>query len=353
MSIRIPWRIKAAAYRVYQYARSLLSRMRPRRAIKPDISFYCNYQQTTGATVAIACIANNLCKYFNVDAHIKPLSGYTKLLSLCVRQYSSPSLLAGDIVFMDIQHESRTIANLEENNRPVILTCHAFPAILHDVPQDKLQRNLELSSFVHFVSEHQRSEFIQHYPRLNLGSKSFVISNYSRKCSKSSHTGSIGVVGLLNRAPKNALKAIQLGQQSNARTIECWGSDSIHGLDNPEEFTKLRVPGWSDNIHRIFNSFDVLVSTSQSETFALVVAEALSAGIPCLLSDIPVYRELYSDCEGVAIMTGDDQQDVLSINQLLAQADQLKPIITSYWEEHFSEETVTRAWIEKIRRISA
>jgi glycosyltransferase involved in cell wall biosynthesis len=124
-------------------------------------------------------------------------------------------------------------------------------------------------------------------------------------------------------------------------------------LDNPEDFPKLRLSGWSDDIHAIFNSFDVLVSTSQSETFALVVAEALSAGIPCLLSDIPVYRELYSGCEGVAIMTGDDQQDILSINQLLAQADQLKPTITSYWEGHFSEETVTRAWTEKIRGISA
>ena len=211
---------------------------------------------------------------------------------------------------------------------------------------------LRLSSFIHFVSDHQQREFIQYYPDIDLASKSFVIRNFSRKCSKTSHTGSIGVVGLLNRAPKNAVKAILLGQQSNTRTIECWGSDSIHGLNNPGEFPKLRLNGWSDDIHRIFNSFDVLVSTSQSETFALVVAEALSAGIPCLLSDIPVYRELYSDCEGVAIMTGDDQQDVLSINQLLAQADQLKPIIISYWEEHFSEETVTRTWTEKIREIS-
>ena len=352
MSIRIPWRIKVAAYRTYQYALSLLSRLRPRREIKPDISFFCNYQQTTGATIAIACIANNLCRSFNVDAHIKPLSGYSKLLSLCVKQHFRPSSLAGDIVFMDIQHESSTIANLEENNRSVVLTCHAFPTILHDVPQDKLQRNLELSSFVHFVSEYQRSEFMQHYPNLNLGSKSFVISNYSRKCSKSSCTGSIGVVGLLNRAPKNTLKAIQLGQQSNARTIECWGSDSIHGLNNPEEFTKLRVSGWSDDIHSIFNSFDVLISTSQSETFALVVAEALSAGIPCLLSDIPVYRELYSGCEGVAIMTGDDQQDISAINHLLAHADQLKPNIISYWEEHFSNDAVTSAWTEKIKAIS-
>ena len=352
MNPRVPWRIQAFFYAVFQHASSLLSRASVKKSTKPDISFFCNYQQTTGATVAIACIANQLSRYFNVDAHIKPLSGYSKLLKLRVRQIFSPQQLSGDIVFVDIQRDSQSVSRLVSDNKTVILTCHAFPTTLHSVPQDKLVTNLELSSYIHFVSEHQRSEFIQHYPAIDIQNKSFAIPNYTRKCTKSKHTGNVGIVGLLNREPKNALKGIKLGQASNARTIECWGSCNIHGLNNPEEFPKLRISGWTYNTQKIFNSFDVLISTSNSETFALVVAEALSAGIPCLLSDIPVYRELYSDCEGVILMTGDDVEDIASIDHLLENADSLKSNIVDFWGKHFSSKTIDKAWISKIREIN-
>ena len=352
MKIRLPWRFQKAAYSTYQHASSLISRMPATKRNETGISFLCNYQQATGATVAIASIANQFSDQYNVEAHIKPLSVYTRLLSLRVRQYFSVALLSGQIVFVDIEQENAVIERLLGQKKLVILTCHAFPTILHSVPQEKLIRNLELCTHIHFVSEYQRAEFIRRYPGIDIEPKSFVIPNYTRQSRKKTRTGNIGIVGLLNRAPKNALEAVHLAQLSNARWVECWGSDRIHGLNSPGLFSKLRIHGWSDNIQKIHGSFDVLLSTSRSETFGLVVIEALSAGIPCVLSDIPVYRELYSGCKGVAFLTGNEQQDIETINALLDQAKFLKQHIIGFWNERFSNAAIRSAWVEKITQLT-
>ena len=159
-------------------------------------------------------------------------------------------------------------------------------------------------------------------------------------------------MGHLNREPKNALKDIQLAHESDAHLIQCWGSDNIFGLDNPNPYSKLRLNGWTNSILKIHKSFDLLLSTSQFETFGLVVAEALSAGIPCVLSDIPVYRELYSGCCGIIFLTGDDRQDIRSINQLLDQAQSLEKGIIQFWQENFSDHVIKSAWLDKLVQIN-
>ena len=352
MNIRVPWRVQTAAYRAYERGCSTLSRIPGKHRSGINISFLCNYQQTTGATVAISSIANQLAYQHNVDAHIKPLSGYSRLLSLRVRQRFSVGSLSGHIVFVDIEQENNTIERLIDNKKQVVLTCHAFPTKLHSVPQPKLIRNLDLSTHIHFVSAYQRSEFIRQYPDIDIESKSFVIPNYTRQSQKTTTTNSIGIVGLLNREPKKAIRSIQLAQLSNARWIECWGSDTIHGLDDPGLYSKLRINGWTNSLRKMHSTFDVLLSTSCSETFGLVVVEALSAGIPCVLSDISVYRELYSDCEGIAFLSGNEQQDITTINQLLGQAKDLKQPVTEFWQNHFSNEVIKSAWLDKITQLT-
>ena len=349
MKLRIPWRVKRRAYLIYQYGQSWLSRLRPEKYNVLNISFFCDYQEhTTGATVAIACIANRLSRQYNVDAVIKPYSGYSSQFNLTIKQHFSSEQIKGLIVFVDIEQKNATVEKLLADGKTVVLTCHAFPLHLHGVPQSNLINNLTLSSYIHFVSEHQRSEFIQHYPEIEIEEKSFVIPNYTRQSFKESVTSNIGIVGYLSREEKNALRGIQLAQKSNADLIQCWGSEEIYGLDDPSSFPKLCINGWTDNIIMMHSSFDVLLSTSQFETFGLVVVESLSAGIPCVLSDIPVYRELYSDCKGVVFLSGDDQKDVDAINQLLDRREILKPDIINFWRERFSNDSVESKWIKKI-----
>lgn len=348
MKIYIPWKVHVAAYRVYQRICWLLSQFNRRKPRGEDISLYCNYHRTTGATVAIACIANQLATAHNVDAWITRDSGFSRQLSLRVRQTFDASRLRGDLMLADIEQENATLERLLHEGRQVLLSCHALPTELHAVPQPILHRNFELATFIHFVSEFQQSQFVSYYPDLPIQAKSFVIPNYTRQSKKNSRTGNVGIVGYLTRPQKNAVRAIELAQQSNARLIQCWGTDTIAGLDDARRFPKLRIRGWSDNLPAIHNSFDVLISASRFETFGLVVAEALSAGIPCALADIPVFRSLFSGCEGVIILSGDDNRDVESINRLLEQAPALKDDIIRFWRHNFSNEAVTAAWLQAI-----
>lgn len=353
MKLRIPWRVTRIAYLIYQHGRSLLSRLRLKKNNVLNISFFMDYQEhTTGATVAIACIANSLSKQHNVDAVIKPHSGYSRQFNLNVRHYWCSDSIKGQMVFVDIEQTNATIEKLLKDGKTVVLTCHAFPLSLHGVSQAKLINNLSLCSYIHFVSDYQRLEFIRQYPHINIETKSFVIPNFTRQSHKENVTSNIGIIGHLGRAEKNALTGIHLAQQSNAQTIQCWGSYEVYGLPDPASISKLRLNGWSDNLIKMHESFDILLSSSQFETFGLVVAEALSAGIPCVLSDIPVYRELYSDCKGVVFLSGDEQKDIEAINQLLENKNILKSDIINFWHERFSNETVESKWIEKITALN-
>ncbi len=352
MKPRVPWRVKRCTYLLYQHVRSYLTRLGPKKTNTLNISFFCEYQQhTTGASVAIACIANTLSQQYNVDAVIQPYSGYSKLLGLKVTQYWHQESINGQIIFVDIEQKTDVVAQLVKNGKTVILTCHAFPLQLHSVPQPELIKNLSLSTYIHFVSEHQRSEFIKHYTEIDIAEKSFVVPNFTRQSRKQSSTSNIGIIGFLSREQKNALTGIQLAQKSNAQSIQCWGSDEIYGVDTPSDYSKLQLNGWADDTMEIHNSFDVLLSPSKLETFGLVVVEALSAGIPCVLSDIPVYRELYSDCKGVAFLTGNEQQDIETINQFLEQGKNLKQDIIDFWQQQFSNETIAAKWFKTIEKI--
>ena len=233
-----------------------------------------------------------------------------------------------------------------------ILTCQSIHLHLHGVPQPDIIKKLKLRSHIHFVSEHQRSEFVRQYPDIDIETKSFVIPNFTRQSFKRSVTQNIGMIGHLGRVDKNALSGIQLAQQTNAQSVQCWGSYEVYGLDKPSSISKLQLNGWCNNLIKMHESFDVLLSASQFETFGLVVVEAMSAGIPCVLSDIPVYRELYSGCKGVIFLNGDKQKDIEAINQLLEHNDILKSDIINFWRERFSNETIESKWLEKITTLN-
>jgi len=352
LEISIPWRVQKASYLVFQYAKSLLSALLFILKKGESISFYPNYHQaTTGATIAIACIANQLADKHKVDSYVTRQSGFSKQFSIHVRQRFNAKQLSGRIVFVDMEQENKAVEALLAAGKIVILTCHALPEHLHAVPQDKVIRNLDMVTYIHFVSEAQRKEFIQHYPQLCIEEKSFYIPNYTRQSEKCLFSGNVGVIGYLSRPDKNAIKAIELGQQSKAKSIQCWGSEEIHGLEPNHEFDKLHINGWSHSVPKMHDSFDVLISTSKFETFGLVVAEALSAGIPCVVSDIPPFRSLYADCVGVAILTGDREKDVKTINEFIQNAPQLKQPIIDFWNKNFSSEIIKQMWLEQIETI--
>ena len=355
MKIYVPWKLQVAAYYIYQVFRSMLSQLKSGRHENGlTISFYPDYQQVqTGASVAIACIANQLSSQHNVDAFIKRRSAYSKHLDLTVRHCLSSHSMRGEIIFVDIEQENKVVEALLQARKRIVLTVHAFPTELHAVPQEKLHRNLELATHIHFVSQFQRNEFIGHYSDIDITGKSFVILNYTRQSAKNSRTRNVGIVGYLNRPAKNALKGIQLAENSAAESIQCWGPKEVAGLNDPKDYKKLKLNGWTDSTLEMHESFDVLLTPSHFETFGLVVAEALSAGIPCLLADIPVFQELYAECAGVTFLSGDDSRDIQALDKMLEDAPKLKQQTIEFWQKSFSNDAIKDAWLKRINKIYA
>lgn len=333
--------------------KAVASRLRGSRGCASWVSFWCRYQGRTGATIAISAVANNLAARFCVDAWAEALGAYSEQLTTRVVRRSSPRDLRGDLVFADIEQHNGVLEELVRTGKTTILSCHALPDILHGVPPDQLARNLALATHIHFVSEYQRGAFVAAFPDLPIEEKSFVIHNFTRRSSKRSRSGNVGLVGHLDRPPKNALEALELAHRSDARTVQYWGSSTIHGVDDPTEFPRLRMNGWTEDLRRMHASFDVLVTTSRYETFGLIVSEALSAGIPCLLSDIPVFRELYSDAPGVVFRTGRDEVDIEAINTLLGASEELRSAIVAYWEETFAGAPIRETWVRRIESVRA
>lgn len=68
-------------------------------------------------------------------------------------------------------------------------------------------------------------------------------------------------------------------------------------LNKQTEQDGLRVKfmGPAENLHILFQNYDVFVSSSRHEGFGLAAIEAMASGLPLLLSDIPVYHEITSE----------------------------------------------------------
>lgn len=115
----------------------------------------------------------------------------------------------------------------------------------------------------------------------------------------------IGLVGRLDPAKDHAtfLKAAALlaKEHSDVRFV-CIGeipSASHHALlqssNAPELKERIRWIGPQDDMLVIYNALDLLVSSSSSEGFSNVVGEAMSCGVPCVVTDVGDSARIVSD----------------------------------------------------------
>lgn len=297
------------------------------------ISFSCESHAITGASVAIAAIANLLEKHWNTEFFAPPLSSYNQLLSPTIRRSKSISNTA-QIVIVDGQTPLDKIQSLREIGKIVIITSHGI------LPKNLKPLKINAASFVHFVSEVQ-FENLSEEPK-----NKFIIPNFCPSTNKIKSTSNVGIVGRVRDPKKNVRKAVAAALRSKATEIHIWGESGNNFNNN-----RVIQHNWVYNKEKIYNSFDVLVSTSLEESFGLTIIEALSAGIPCVLSDIPAFRK-FSDCRGVIIAKNNNEKEISDgINHFLETKEQIKTEIQSYWKDRFSEKTIEKKWVSVISEI--
>lgn len=327
VNINIPWKVRNAFIILENRRHFLLSKIsKIRKKENAEISFYCESHAITGASVAIASIANLLSKHWPIEFIASARSSYNQLLAPTILRSRTVSETS-KILIIDGQTSLEKINEFRRNGKFVIISAHGI-----------LQENIKFkkanaASLVHFVSTAQFQNIAE--PPKN----HFIIPNFCKKIRKTKSTSNVGIVGRVRDPKKNVATALSAALNSRAKEIHVWG-DTTKIIDN----SRVVQHGWSYSKERIYDSFDVLVSMSAEESFGLTVIEALSAGIPCVLSSIPAHQN-FSDCPGVRIVSPCDSAAITeAIDELLSKKERTKEEAIRHWIERYSE----NEWIEKI-----
>jgi glycosyltransferase involved in cell wall biosynthesis len=299
---------------------------------KTSITFICDYHGETGGTIAIASIANLLAQQYNVHFWSYPSSDYNRKLASSVR-VTRQRLRKSDIYLCDASCDHQAMLEIRRSGGKIIVSCHGLPQELHGIDPGYIRQSLELADRVHFVSQTQQQAF-------QLEKKKYVIiPNTSSPVSKTQTTNNIGTVGNLDEPRKGAKQTVAAGILSSAEEIHLWSttSDQWH-------HEKIRSHSWENNKKKIYDSFDVLAFLSIQETFGLVVIEAMSAGIPCVLRRLPAFIP-YQDCPGVVLTDSQDPKEIARIiDDLLLNKDQYRSEMRTFFRNNYSGASILTKW---------
>jgi glycosyltransferase involved in cell wall biosynthesis len=339
--MRVPWKVKNA-FRLLRnflyYLQRKIAGIFSAGGTKKKIVFRCEFQGITGATIAISRIANLLASKYHVSFIAGPFSDYNPMLGKGVAIAPQSSLYRHkyDLYVCDGHSDLPFFIWLAEQNKKSLLTIHG---VLRE--ENKLEK-VHLASKSHLVSEIQ---FMHHEVDR---SRYFVIPNYCEKIVKKTLTNNVGIVGRVDDPNKNVAEALAIAKLSDATEIHLWGGAETSAADG-----RVKYHAWASNKNKIYDSFDVLISMSKEESMGMTIVEAMSCGIPCVLSDIPGFQ-IYRNCPGVAIVPmGDWGVAVGNVNRFLKTKSELKAGLIHYWEKNYSECAVAESWFKEVEALIA
>lgn len=338
--MHVPWKVRNAA----RLTRNSLAFAQHkagaalRRSQGKKVVFCCNFHGTSGATIAIARIADLLASRYAVSFVAGPSSDYNAMLGTAVTLVSPRALQeeAFDLYVCDGHMDESFFSWLAAHERLCLLTIHGV------LRRDNKLEKVHLATRSHLVSEIQ---FMHHEVDR---SRYFVIPNYCERIVKKRRTRNVGIVGRLDDPKKNVAAALEVARRSSAAAIHLWGGVDSHSPDG-----RVNVHAWSRDKNRIYDSFDVLVSMSEEESMGLTVIEAMSCGIPCVLADIPGFR-IYRGCPGVALVPLHDRDAAVEwVDRFLDARAELEPALVAHWQAHYSPDAVAAQWFREVEALTA
>lgn len=340
LHMRIPWKVRRAVSlvsNVLHYAHNRVYHLfRGGRQPGPQILFVCDtFNGITGGVIAVAAIANLLSRYYSVSFVSQPYRNLNTLLRRAVRIVPEDKG-DNDVYICPGAVGARYIQSLVASGKIVVMTTHSILA------KENTLKTIQAASKTHFVNQVQ----LTHHRIAR--EDYFIIPNYCEKIKKQRTTRSVGIVGRITDPKKNVNAALKIATMSSAKQIHLWGANESMQIDS-----RVVVHAWTQNRKKIYSSFDVLISMSSEESFGLTVIEAMSAGIPCVLSDIPAYRQ-FADCPGVRIVsTSDPTAAARQVDHLLDRAADLSERLIEYWKARYSEDVVGAQWHRELNALIA
>ncbi len=97
---------------------------------------------------------------------------------------------------------------------------------------------------------------------------------------------------------------------------------------------RVCLTGWVENVNQLFNTLDLFVSASRSESFGLTIAEAMANGVPVIATATAGAREIIDGGKtGRLIPVGDVKALAESLCELLADPEQRQQLSTNAQRE--------------------
>jgi hypothetical protein len=320
----------------YHYRANLKANAGARPGQKPRILFCVPFYGYTGGAFAVLSAANLLAESCEVSFLTRPDNVMNRYVSPGVRMVAVPQG-AYDFCVIECGIDETLVAGLKRDGARIILTMHGAPSTEdgeknHGYSDEQLVRGLKVADSLQYVSDVQ-APFVVSLS----GFHSRKIPNYVLPVSKTRRCRAAGVVCDTTLPHKNADACVAGAESSSAERIEVWGK-----CRDRRSTGRVRWNGFSSNKAQIYNSFDVLVHLSRLENQPLVILEAMSAGIPCVLAPLPTYAG-FRGVEGIYFAEGRDEV-AGKIDQALDCPQSVRDGLARYWDANYSPQAVLAQW---------
>jgi glycosyltransferase involved in cell wall biosynthesis len=151
----------------------------------------------------------------------------------------------------------------------------------------------------------------------NIPSEAFVVAHVGRFDPTKDHRTFLNAAGLVNeKMPNSWFIMCGKGIDFDNSMISMWISEE--GIKN-----KVSLFGMLEDMRGFYAAADLFVLSSVSEAFPLAIGEAMSCGVPCVVTDVGDCAFLVGDT-GIVVPPGDPIAMAEAIGQFVANSDRRK-----------------------------
>ena len=210
------------------------------------------------------------------------------------------------------------------NDDPIAIHKRYFLNTLEKVTYRKWQHMIGVTqavieSFKIFHPRHGKTILLHNFVRDQFFHQHFQASYDG---SRPLRLVSVGNIRLIKNIPYLVHAMSQLPQDKVS--LDIYGDGPLRGevenLIEKYSLPNVNLKGKRSDIHHVLSLYDAFISPSTVEGFGIAVAEAMTIGLPVIISDIPVYREIAG--EKALYLNNKDHHSLFAIIQSILNGEE-------------------------------
>lgn len=189
---------------------------------------------------------------------------------------------------------------------------------------------------------------------LGFGPDEFVIGNIGTLSVRKGQSTLLRAFDLLTQKHPN-LRLVIVGSR---REHEGAVAEELRAIAAADTLSgRIRFLEGRDDVRDLLNAFDAFAMPSRQEGFGLAFVEALMCGVPCVVSDIPAFREVAgADCLALFHPVDDVQWLASQLNALITDSNlrtELSKAGRTAAVQRFSDQAMLEGWKRIYRDVLA